>query len=170
MRRLSYQRSETTETTCRAGHPNRIKLFSREEMSMMRITRQNGINNRRKFPRFKVKGNLFVLHRDMGQVHQIGIGGILFTYVEKLRLQGNYPEKGILFTETDFLVEIPFKTISDTYLGHFPSSQLVTRQRIVIFNNLAADHLDLLEKMILANVNIPATEDYMPMKESAYCT
>ncbi len=32
-----------------------------------------------------------------------------------------------------------------------------------------ADHLDLLEKMILANVNIPATEDNVPMEEFAYC-
>jgi hypothetical protein len=133
------------------------------------MTKQNWIKNRRKFPRFKVKGHIFVLHRDMGQVHQIGLGGILFTYVEKLRLHGDYPEKGILFTETDFLVELPFKTVSDTYLGHFPSKQLISRQRIVVFNHLAADHLDLLEKLILANVNIPATEDYVPMEESAYC-
>ena len=126
------------------------------------------ITDRRKFPRFTVEGNLFVLHRDMGQVHQIGIGGILFTYVEKLRLQGNYPEKGILFTATDFPVELHFETISDTYVENFPSNKLISRQRIVIFNNLADEHLDLLEKLILANVTIPATKDYAPIHQTTY--
>ena len=95
----------------------------------------------------------------MGTVLEIGIGGILFTYIETLRLQDNYPEKGVLFTETNFVVELPFTTVSDASLDYLPSSQVNTRQRIILFDDLAGDHLDKLEKLILANVNIPAMEE-----------
>ena len=132
----------------------------------------SGYYNRRRFPRFKVEGELFVLHSDLGQVQEIGIGGLLFTYVEKTCLQGNCPEKGILFTENnDFVVELPFKTVSDISLDHLPSGhsgQVNIRQRIIIFDDLAVDHLDQLEELILDNVNIPAMEDHATMDESAY--
>ena len=124
----------------------------------MKMIGRIGFNNRRRFPRFKVEGEVFVLHRDMGTVLEIGIGGILFTYAETLRLQDNYPEKGILFTENNFVVELPFTTLSDASLDYLPSSQVNARQRIIIFYDLAGDHLDKLEKLILANVNIPAME------------
>jgi hypothetical protein len=115
-----------------------------------------------------VEGELFVLHRDMGRVQEIGIGGILFTYVEQLRLQGNYPRKGIIFTEDDLVVELPFKTFSDAYLDHLPSGQVNTRQRIILFDDLAADQLDQLEELILGNVDIPVMEDYVTMDELTY--
>ena len=127
-----------------------------------------GFNNRRRFPRFKVDGELFVLHRDMGKVQEIGIGGVLFTYVEQLCLQGHFPQKGILFTEDDFVLELPFKMVSDVYLNHFPSDQIKTRQRIIIFEDLAADQLDQLEELILGNVDIPVMEDYITLDELTY--
>ena len=126
-----------------------------------------GFNNRRRFPRFKLEGDLFVLHRDMGIVQEIGIGGVLFTYVEKLHLQDNYPEEGVLFTETDFVVELPFKTVSDAFLDYLPLGQGNTRQRIILFDDLRADHLDQLEELILANVNIPTMDDSVTMDEVA---
>jgi len=128
-----------------------------------------GINNRRRFPRFKVEGELFVFHLDLGKIQEIGVGGVRFTYTEKVCLQGDYPEKGVLFTENnDLLVELPFKTVSDTSLEHLTSDHVKSRQRIIIFDDLAEDQLDQLEKFILGNVDIPAMEDSVIMDELAY--
>jgi len=113
-------------------------------------------------------GELFVIHRDIGEVQEIGIGGVLFTYVEQFCLQDNCPEKGILFSKDDFVVELPFKTVSDTYLDHFSSGQVNTRQRIILFDDLAGDHLEQLEQLILANVNIPVVENSVVMDKAVY--
>ena len=76
------------------------------------------LNNRRKFPRFIPKKEMYVLHYHFGKVLDIGMGGILFNYVDKDYLNEEPPKRGILFGLNDqYMDEIPFETISDSIIS-----------------------------------------------------
>ena len=112
--------------------------------------------NRRRFPRFMPKKEMYVLHYNFGKVIDISMGGILFNYVDKEYLQGNPPEKGILFGYNDhYMDEIPFETVSDTVISKSLASKPVIKQRRVIFGDLTAGQIEQLERFILDNARIP---------------
>ncbi len=112
--------------------------------------------NRRKFPRFLPKKDMYVLHHNFGKVIDISMGGLVFNYVDKEYLQGNPPEKGILFGYNDhYMDEIPFQTISDTVLSKSPTSKTTIKQRRVTFGDLTASQIQQLERFILDNALIP---------------
>jgi len=112
--------------------------------------------NRRKFPRFMPKKDMYVLHHNFGKVIDISMGGILFNYVDKEYLQGNPPERGILFGYNDhYMDEIPFETVADTVISKSPASKPVIKQRRVFFGDLTAGQIQQLERFILDNARIP---------------
>jgi hypothetical protein len=112
--------------------------------------------NRRRFPRFMPKKEMYVLHYNFGKVIDISMGGILFNYVDKEYLQGTPPEKGILFGYNDhYMDEIPFETVSDTVISTSPASKPVIKQRRIIFGDLTASQIQQLECFILDNARIP---------------
>lgn len=112
--------------------------------------------NRRRFPRFMPKKEMYVLHYNFGKVIDISMGGILFNYVDKEYLQGTPPEKGILFGYNDhYMDEIPFETVSDTVISKSLASKPVIKQRRVIFGDLTAGQIQQLERFILDNARIP---------------
>ncbi len=119
-------------------------------------------NNRRKFPRFKVDTGLFVIHSDFGKVQEIGIGGLVFHYIEKDRESETFPATGVLFSQDDdYLVELPFKTISDISVQNSFISRFNLRKRTIIFGELEEEQLSQLETLILNNVVIPIQEEYL---------
>lgn len=113
--------------------------------------------NRRKFPRFRATSELFVLHEDFGKIIEIGIGGAAFTYVAKESAHNGHPSLGALFArDDDYLVELPFRTISDTVIHQSVSGKLNIRKRVVVFDDLDDQQLDQLEHFILENVPVTA--------------
>ncbi len=114
-----------------------------------------GCFNRRRYPRFKVDGGLFVIHSDFGQVQEIGIGGAVFTYIEKNRRHNGFPSRGLVFSRQDReVVELPFRTVSDVSIRQSTFSIFNVRQRIVIFDGLTAEEMEQLEQLILNNVPV----------------
>ncbi|MCB2181872.1 MAG: PilZ domain-containing protein [Desulfobulbaceae bacterium] len=117
------------------------------------------MNNRRRFPRFKPKDEIYVVDSNFGKVVDISMGGILFCY------QGNYngneplSTNDILFgCQNSQIEKIPFLTISDISLGELPSKDAYNRLRRVIFDNLTSDQIAQLEHFMLENVHIPQLE------------
>ncbi len=124
------------------------------------MIRPIGCFNRRRYPRFKVDGGLFVIHADFGQVQEIGIGGAVFTYIEKNREHNGFPERGLVFSRRDReVVELPFRTVSDISIRQSTFSIFNVRQRIVTFDGLSDGEVELLEQLILKNVAILPPED-----------
>lgn len=114
------------------------------------------VNNRRRFPRFKPQKEMYVLHYNFGKVVDIGMGGVLFNYVDKEYLNEQPPEKGILFGYNDhYMDEIPFETVSDIVISNSASSKPVIRQRRINFGDLTAGQIRQLERFILDNASIP---------------
>lgn len=123
------------------------------------MTKENGLINRRKFPRFKNVDDVYVLHSDFGKVLEIGMGGMVFTYVDKDNSKGNFPQRGTIFNRTDdYLVELPFKTISDTVARCSSSGKLNIRKRIIVFEDIKQDQVEKLEQFIVENVTFTKTE------------
>ncbi len=119
------------------------------------MIRPMGCFNRRRYPRFKVEGGLFVIHSDFGQVHEIGIGGAVFTYIEKNRHPDGFPARGLVFSRRDRdVVELPFRTVSDISIRQSTFSIFNVRQRIVIFDGMNDNEMEQLERLILNNVSI----------------
>lgn len=112
--------------------------------------------NRRKFPRFLPKKDMYVLHHNFGKVIDISMGGLLFNYVDKEYLQGTPPERGILFGYNDhYMDEIPFLTLSDAVISKSPTSKTTIKQRRIIFGDLTSSQIQQLERFILDNALIP---------------
>ncbi len=126
------------------------------------MIRPMGCFNRRRYPRFKVDGGLFVIHSDFGQVHEIGIGGAVFTYIEKNRHPDGFPARGLVFSRHDReVVELPFRTVSDISIRQSTFSIFNVRQRIVIFDGTNDEEMEQLERLILNNVSIlPPEEEF----------
>jgi hypothetical protein len=121
----------------------------------------DSIKNRRKFPRFKVQNDIFVLHSDFGKVMEIGMGGIAFTYIEKDSPKNGAQNTGALFNQSDdYIIELPLKTVSDTIVRKSASDRLNIRKRVVVFENLESEQVDRLEKFILDNVPISTSNYY----------
>lgn len=112
-------------------------------------------NNRRKFPRFKIDKEIFVLHSDFGKVEEIGMGGMAFTYMEKKGPKIDGSKKGVLFSKKDdYLVELPLRTVSDDLVYLSTPGKPPVRKRVVIFENLKPDQLEQLERFILSNIDV----------------
>ena len=125
------------------------------------------ITNRRKFPRFIPKTELFILHShfDFGKIVNIGMGGMLFMYAEaeKDRSKNCSPAKGILFTkEDDYLLELPYRTVTDKVVQRTPQGKFNIRKRAVVFRNLSSRQVDQLERLLLDNISNPSAWEDSP--------
>lgn len=85
------------------------------------------------------------------------MGGVLFTYAETEGSRNSLPSHGVLFTkEDDYLVELPFRTVSDTIDHRTHHGKYNIRKRVVVFEDLSPPQVDQLEQFILDNVSDPA--------------
>ncbi|MFZ5758765.1 MAG: PilZ domain-containing protein [Thermodesulfobacteriota bacterium] len=121
---------------------------------------ENSWLNRRKFPRFKAGDDLFILHGGFGKIVDIGMGGVAFIYVEKEKPRNGATCQGALFSrEDDYLVELPFRTISDTVVRRSPSGRMNIRKRVVVYEELSDEQLEELERFLLDNLPLPTRPD-----------
>ncbi|MFZ5760836.1 MAG: PilZ domain-containing protein [Thermodesulfobacteriota bacterium] len=112
--------------------------------------------NRRRFPRFSPKKEMYVLHYNFGKVIDISMGGILFNYVDKEYLNEPPPARGILFGYNDhYMDEIPFTVVSDQTISKSTNSKPVIKQRRILFGDLTSGQVQQLERFILDNAYIP---------------
>jgi hypothetical protein len=117
------------------------------------MTREEKIE-RRKYTRFRAKDGAFIevrSHRGrLGEVIDIGKGGLAFRYIDiGDRPKGSF-ELDILLKETGFRLEkVPVETISDLKTSkYFPYSSTKTRRQGVRFGELTPNQLSKLEDFI----------------------
>ena len=113
----------------------------------------------RKHKRFSVSNGAFVALRPdylkVGQVKNIGMDGLAFTY---LMDDGKPPDQSLeldifLADQTFWLEGVPFTIISDFYIDGIPFSSVKTRQMDVQFGGLTLDQKAHLEYFIQNHTN-----------------
>ena len=110
----------------------------------------------RKFPRFSPRHKLYVLHRELGRVVNLGMGGLCFTYFDDPNRQSPLPQEGLLVTaDNHYLEGLPFEVIADlVVIPHYHGKYRV-RKRCVRFGELEDEQVEKLENFILENAHIP---------------
>ena len=109
---------------------------------------------RRKHKRFSVSKGAFVALRPdyhkVGQVKNIGMDGLAFTYVmDDGTAPGQSFELDIFLADQNFLLkEVPFTIISDFHIEGIPFGSTRTRQMDVQFGDLTPDQKAHLEYFI----------------------
>ena len=117
--------------------------------------------NLRKYPRFKPKKTIYAFHCDFGKVVDIGMGGILFTYIyDKLNSSEETPSTGVLFfscaDNDNYIDSIPCTLVSDSAFPQpYLSNSCIIRQRRLAFGKLTSIQTEELERLILKSVAIP---------------
>lgn len=120
------------------------------------MTRNIMFHNRRVFPRFMPQDNMYVIDSSFGDVVNISMGGMLFTYSADKKVPDSLSADGIVFgCRGHFLEKIPFETISDTTLSPAVNEEPSLRQRRILFGDLTKSQIDALESFILRHVVIP---------------
>ncbi len=110
---------------------------------------------RRKHKRFKVQDSAFVVLRGsswphstqkVGQIMDIGMGGLAFSYVAEQEPSNGSFELGIFSADNSFhLRKIPFETISDVETKKVPFSSITMRRSGVQFGELTQEQAAQLE-------------------------
>ncbi len=110
---------------------------------------------RRKNTRFQVKGNAFVVLRSspedlVGQIIDVSLGGLAFTYFDRRGRLNESAEIAILFpSDWFFLEKVPIKTILDANMGYKNAfSNIIRRRRGVQFGDLTFYQVSQLEFFI----------------------
>ena len=105
----------------------------------------------RLFSRFRPKDLTFVRlfaesREDMGQLMDIGLGGLSLRYFVDADKTRNYEHLGIFSMDADInIARIPFQTVSDTQLRHSPFSTIILRRQGIRFENLTSDQQNKLD-------------------------
>ncbi len=112
--------------------------------------------DRRQHKRFKVKSGTFNSESKSGDIVDISMGGLSFSYVDS----GNWTDEsfdcGMLMGEKDLCLEdIPMKIISDCAIN---SGLSITRRCGVKFKKLTPKQLAQLEYYIWANTDATEVE------------
>ena len=107
----------------------------------------------RKHKHFHAKDGTFAVlgprSGKIGQVMDISMGGLAFSYVAGEDQPNRSYELGILLAEHSFhLTKIPFETIWDKEVEQLPSSTLKVRRCGVQFGELAPHHISQLEYFV----------------------
>ena len=109
-----------------------------------------------KFPRFTPRQEMYVFHQGVGQVLDISMGGVSFSYIADSRPSEELPREGILFTHSgQHVQEIPFEIMADDVCSRFFSSDYFVMERRVRFGELSELQVRQLESFILNNAHIP---------------
>lgn len=116
---------------------------------------------RRKHERFNVKSGTFKSKSKSGDIVDISMGGLSFSYVDDNEWSDESFERGMLLGEKDLCLEdIPMKIISDCAIN---SGFSITRRCGVKFEKLTPKQLAQLEYYIWNNTD--ASEDEIRLTE-----
>jgi hypothetical protein len=127
--------------------------------------KKKNMPERRQHQRFKVKSGTFESESRSGEIVDISMGGLAFSYIDS----GNWTDEsfdcGMLMGEKDLcLEEIPLKIISDCAIN---SGLSMTRRCGVKFEKLTPKQLAQLEYFIWANTDATAEETKLTDDESS---
>ncbi len=111
--------------------------------------------NRRRLPRFTPRREIFVIHREFGQVINISMGGICFTYLGNTPDNGELPREGMIFDADLFLHELPVTTVSDFAITPLDKGKNLFRKRRLQFGDMSQSQMEKLEEFIIKNAHIP---------------
>lgn len=105
---------------------------------------------RRKHRRYNLRHGVFAGFRpNMGEIVDISIGGVLFHYLEFTKSANERSDFVVCSDDGCCLDGFPCRIVSDKLLASESSlSQIVTRQRRVMFDLLSKDQQDLLYDFI----------------------
>lgn len=105
---------------------------------------------RRKHKRFQPKEGTFVATAgNLGQILDISMAGLSFSFVNWDDQTDNSGELDIIFDGNDLLNRLPYKTISETIIENkFPSSPILMKRCGLKFGELNAEQKTLLEVFI----------------------
>jgi hypothetical protein len=114
------------------------------------MTRKKQVVERRKHKRFRVRDGSFAVlgpsYGKIGQITDMSMGGLAFSYVAGEEQAYRSYELSILFAEDSFhLTRIPFKTVWDTEAKEVPFSTLSMRQCGVAFGDLTESQVSQME-------------------------
>jgi hypothetical protein len=108
---------------------------------------------RRKYKRFRVPKNAFVLLRphdsEVGQIIDISSKGLAFDYAGSEQLSSELSELDILITDNHFrLNKVPYKTVSNFETYESPSGSIRKRRCGVQFGGLTESQISQLKHFI----------------------
>lgn len=118
------------------------------------MTNRKDIVERRKNNRFQVKIGAFVAlrphHTKLGQISDIGMGGLSFHYMANEELSNReFDLLDIVVTGSDFSLEkVPFETVSDFKINKVPFSSITIKRCSVKFGDLTENQRSQLEYFI----------------------
>lgn len=115
----------------------------------MTKTRKNNLAERRLHPRQPVKTGKIIANNQTGEIIDISMGGLAFSYLEREDWDGVTFDRGMLLGENDLCIEdIPLKVISDCAINNGIS---IIRRCGVQFEKLTAKQMAQLEYFIWTN-------------------
>ena len=114
------------------------------------MSKSEEINERRQHVRFQPKEGAFVATAgNLGQILDISMAGLAFSFVNWDDQTSNSGELDIIFDGNDLLNSLPYKTISETVIENkFPSSPILMKRCGLEFGKLTAEQETLLELFI----------------------
>lgn len=127
--------------------------------------KKNTGQERRKHKRYNVKSGTFKSESKSGDIIDISMGGLSFSYIDSDNWTDEEFDCGMLMGERDLgLEEIPLKIISDCAIN---SGLSITRRCGVKFEKLTPKQLAQLEYYIWANTDTTEVQTKAEDKESA---
>lgn len=111
--------------------------------------RKKEFPDRRQHPRHRAKSGTFTAGDRSGEIIDISMGGLAFSYIEREDWDGESFDRGVLLGERDLCIEdIPLKVISDCAIN---SGLSIIRRCGVQFGKLTPRQIAQLEYFIWAN-------------------
>ena len=115
----------------------------------MVTTRKKELKERRIHPRHPVKAGTITTNNQTGEIIDISMGGLAFSYVDRGDWTGESFDRGMLLGERDLCIEdVPLKVISDCAIN---SGLSIIRRCGVQFGKLTPKQMAQLEYFIWAN-------------------
>ena len=108
---------------------------------------------RRKHQRVKVCSGVFAVNSHFGLIDDINVAGLTFRYVERKPWNNEPHYSGSLFGEDEMLIDnIPIKHVSKRLPEKNETSRSnVIKKRRIIFGDLSAEQVKLINKFISIN-------------------
>jgi hypothetical protein len=128
------------------------------------MTMKKQVVERRKHTRFHVRDGAFAVlgpySSKIGQIIDMSIGGLAFSYIAGEERSNRSYELGILLAENSFyLTKIPFETIWDKETRGVPFSSVPMRRCGVQFGELTQNQASQLQYFIQNHTGGPAQHD-----------